>query len=109
MAACTPSAVSGRTPPSPFTTRETVLIDTLARRATSTMVARPCRDDNVVIALSVTDTGPDVNCRDAGMGVGASRHVAGALLGTEQLDLGDGRLLPRPTVELEPDVLVPMT
>src|SRR5690625_7931511 len=64
MAACTLSAVSGRTPSSPFTTRETVLIDTLDRRATSTMVARPRPDDNVVIALSVIHASPDVYLRN---------------------------------------------
>jgi len=38
---CTREAVPELTPLSPLTTRETVLIETLARRATSAMVGRP--------------------------------------------------------------------
>ena len=41
MISRTRTAVAGLTPDSPLTTRETVLIDTSARRATSAMVGRP--------------------------------------------------------------------
>ena len=41
MISRTRTAVAGLTPVSPLTTRETVLIDTSARRATSAMVGRP--------------------------------------------------------------------
>ncbi|GAA1890798.1 hypothetical protein GCM10009814_20440 [Lapillicoccus jejuensis] len=64
MIARTFEAVWGRTPGSSLTTRETVLIDTSARRATSAIVGRTARgygdaavadpfDDNVDTAVTL--------------------------------------------------------